>query len=37
LLKDRMETDAGKRLAQGRHAMLEAFLSEFLLEWNAQK
>ena len=37
LLKDRMETAAGKRLAEGRHAMLEAFVSEFLLEWDAEK
>ena len=37
LLKDRMETAAGKRFAEGRHAMLEAFISEFLLEWEAEK
>lgn len=37
LLKDRMETAAGKRLAEGRHAMLEAFVSDFLLEWDAEK
>lgn len=37
LLKDRMETSAGKRLAEGRHATLELFLAEFLLEWDAKR
>ncbi len=37
LLKDRMETAAGKRLAEGRHAMLASFVEEFLLEWDAEK
>jgi uncharacterized protein len=36
LLKDRMNTAAGKRLAEGRHAYLEGFLERFLAEWDGR-
>jgi uncharacterized protein len=36
LLKDRMETASGKRLSEGRHSFLEAFLVEFTGEWDAK-
>ena len=34
LLKDRMNTDSGKKLAQGRDAYLRGFLEEFYAEWD---
>lgn len=34
LLKDRMQTATGKKLAEERHAYLEQFLAQFLKEWN---
>ena len=37
LLKDRMNTTTGKRLALARHAYLESFLKEFLDEWEGNK
>jgi uncharacterized protein len=37
LLKDRMTTRAGQRLAEGRHAFLANYLDQFLAEWNAQR
>lgn len=33
LLKDRMQTASGRRLAEERHAFLELFLQRFLAEW----
>lgn len=34
LLKDRMNTAAGKRLAEGRHRFMEQYLEQFLAEWD---
>ncbi len=36
LLKDRMNTKTGKRLANHRHKYLEKFLSEFYAEWDGK-
>ena len=35
LLKDRMNTATGKRLAEDRHRFMEAFVARFLDEWDA--
>lgn len=37
LLKDRMNTETGRRLAQHRHAYLDNFLGEFLSEWDGKR
>jgi len=37
LLKDRMYTETGKTLAQHRHEVMEQFLKEFLVEWDAKQ
>ena len=36
LLKDRMNTDAGKRMAEHRHLYMEAFLEQFYQEWEGK-
>lgn len=37
LLKDRMNTETGKKLAQGRHNYMVNFLSQFYAEWEGEK
>jgi uncharacterized protein len=37
LLKDRMNTETGRKLAEGRHKFMEEFLNEFYAEWNGEK
>jgi len=37
LLKDKMNTQAGKRIAQERHKFMELFLSQFYAEWEGEK
>lgn len=37
LLKDRMNTETGKKLAQGRHNYMVNFLSQFYTEWEGEK
>ena len=37
LLKDRMNTKTGKRIAQERHHYMEQFLKQFYSEWNGEK
>lgn len=34
LLKDRMQTETGRKLAEERHRFLETFLERFFTEWN---
>ena len=36
-LKDLMNTDEGKSLAEERHRFLELYLDEFYAEWNGEK
>ena len=35
-LKDRMQTESGRKVAEKRHAYLEGFLTEFLDEWDGK-
>ena len=37
LLKDKMNTDSGKKIAQERHNFMEKFLSQFYAEWDGEK
>lgn len=37
LLKDKMNTKTGKKLAQERHRFMEKFLSQFYAEWEGEK
>ena len=36
LLKDRMQTETGRRLATERHQFMEQFLIQFFAEWNGE-
>lgn len=36
LLKDKMNTEAGRKLAQKRHQFMEHFLSQFYAEWDGE-
>lgn len=37
LLKDKMNTVSGKKIAQERHAFMEVFLEQFFEEWNGDR
>jgi uncharacterized protein len=37
LLKDKMNTKTGKKIAQERHKFMETFLEQFYSEWNGEK
>lgn len=37
LLKNRMNTETGKRIAADRHIFMEKFLKQFYAEWNGEK
>ena len=37
LLKDRMQTDAGRRVAAERHRFMEEFVRRFLAEWDGRE
>jgi uncharacterized protein len=37
MLKDRMNTPTGQRLAAERHAYMERFLEQFLAEWAGER
>ena len=37
LLKDLMNTESGKRIAEQRHQYMEGFLNQFYNEWNGQR
>jgi uncharacterized protein len=37
LLKDQMNTETGKKLAEERHRFMKIFLEQFYLEWNGKK
>jgi uncharacterized protein len=36
LLKDKMNTESGRKLAQNRHRYMELFLTQFYAEWNGE-
>lgn len=37
LLRDRMNTETGRKIAAGRHQYMENFLSQFYAEWEGEK
>ncbi len=37
LLKDKINTETGKQIAQERHRFMETFLSQFYAEWDGEK
>ena len=37
LLKERMQTSTGKKMAEDRHAYMESFLSQFYKEWEGKE
>nr|MBP6759949.1 phosphohydrolase [Flavobacterium sp.] len=37
LLKDKMNTETGKQIAQEKHRYMEGFLSQFYAEWDGEK
>ncbi|WP_271392303.1 HD domain-containing protein [Aequorivita sinensis] len=37
LLKDRMNTETGRKIAEERHQFMETFLDQFYAEWNGKK
>jgi uncharacterized protein len=37
LLKTKMNTETGKKIAQERHQFMESFLEQFYAEWNGEK
>jgi len=37
LLKDKMNTETGKKLAEQRHQFMERFLAQFYAEWDGEK
>ena len=37
LLKDKMNTVSGKKIAQERHGFMEKFLEQFYQEWGGEK
>ena len=37
LLRDKMNTETGKKIAQERHRYMEGFLSQFYAEWDGEK
>ncbi|MAD97697.1 MAG: phosphohydrolase [Flavobacteriaceae bacterium] len=37
LLKDQMNTQTGRKIAQERHGYMEGFLNQFYAEWNGEK
>ena len=37
LLKDKLNTETGKKIAQERHRYMEGFLSQFYAEWDGEK
>ncbi len=37
LVKDQMNTEQGRKIAESRHDFLQTYLNEFFLEWNGEK